>query len=419
MAGFALALMIFGMPTSLLNPDHSHAVAAADCKCLASSDCENGLYHGKIQHCGCEKDCGGGDQGHNIHWPGNGNEGTRLDEHDALRRYNAAHGNSALVAAEDCHCLTADSRKEYCDGNLGKHGQYKCGCDTNSCSKGEIEHWPGSPGGHQHHVVATAWPGSPGKRQQTSGQPPVLVSEDRKTVTAADCKCLASSDCENGLYHGKIQHCGCEKDCGGGDQGHNIHWPGNGNEGKAHGDSALVAAEDCHCLNADSRKEFCDGNLGKHGQYKCGCDTNSCSKGEIEHWPGSPGGHQHHVAAADCKCLASSDCENGLYHGKIQHCGCEKDCGGGDQGHNIHWPGNGNAGKAHVKTKALNAADAEIEGCKCLPDGECENQKEGGYKCGCDTATCILVHWPGSTGGDDQDAAPSPDASPSPETPDA
>ena len=302
MAGFALALMTFGMPTS----QHGHAVAAADCKCLASSDCENGLYHGKIQHCGCEKDCGGGDQGHNIHWPGNGNEGTRLDEHDALRRYNAAHGDSALVAAEDCHCLTADSRKEYCDGNLGKHGQYKCGCDTNSCSKGEIEHWPGSPGGHQHHVVATAWPGSPGKRQQTSGQPPVLVSEDRKTVTAADCKCLASSDCENGLYHGKIQHCGCEKDCG-----------------------------------------------------------------------------------------------------------------GGDQGHNIHWPGNGNAGKAHVKTKALNAADAEIEGCKCLPDGECENQKEGGYKCGCDTATCILVHWPGSTGGDDQDAAPSPDASPSPETPDA
>ena len=127
----------------------------------------------------------------------------------------------------------------------------------------------------------------------------------------------------------------------------------------------------------------------------------------------------HAVAAADCKCLASSDCENGLYHGKIQHCGCEKDCGGGDQGHNIHWPGNGNEGKAHVKTKALNAADAEIEGCKCLPDGECENQKEGGYKCGCDTATCILVHWPGSTGGDDQDAAPSPDASPSPETPDA
>ena len=129
--------------------------------------------------------------------------------------------------------------------------------------------------------------------------------------------------------------------------------------------------------------------------------------------------HGHAVTAADCKCLASSDCENGLYHGKIQHCGCEKDCGGGDQGHNIHWPGNGNEGKSHVKTMAVNAADAEIEGCKCLPDGECENQKEGGYKCGCDTATCILVHWPGSTGGDDNDAAPSPDASPSPETPDA
>jgi hypothetical protein len=65
-------------------------------------------------------------------------------------------------------------------------------------------------------------------------------------ITAEDCKCLASSACENGLYHGKIQHCGCEKDCGGGDQGHNIHWPGSGKEGKAHGDNAFAAAEDLH-----------------------------------------------------------------------------------------------------------------------------------------------------------------------------